>query len=148
MEFSTPLTAYNSVRLQVDKIAASGPKWLLLLVLFGLFIAPVVYCYYLQFNLHPEIIVRGKDHLNGVKFILLNQSVERFSGEMGGDAKHDYFFFLHSFLWAFAPWSILAYIAIAGRIKNFLQRKEEWLTTGVFIVMLVIVSIFIRLKMM
>ncbi len=115
-------------------------KWLLLLLLFAIFISPVVYCYYLQYNLHPEIMVRGKDHINGVKFILLNQSVERFSGGMGSDAKNDYFFFLHSFLWAFAPWSILAYIALAGRIKNFLQRKEEWLTTGVFIIMVLIVS--------
>jgi 4-amino-4-deoxy-L-arabinose transferase-like glycosyltransferase len=116
-------------------------KWLLLLSLFGLFISPVVYCYYLQYNLHPEKIVRGKDHINGIKFILLNQSVERFSGGMGGDAKNDYFFFLHSFLWAFAPLSILTYIAVAGRIKNFLQRKEEWATTGVFIIVAVIVSL-------
>lgn len=115
-------------------------KWLVLLFLFGLFISPVVYCYYLQFNLHPEKIVRGKDHINGVKFILFNQSVERFSGEMGSDAKNDRFFFLHSFLWAFAPWSILAYISVAGRIKNFLRRKEEWLTTGVFIIILLVVS--------
>jgi len=115
-------------------------KWLLLLLLFAVFIAPVVYCYYLQYNLHPEIIVRGKDNINGVKFILLNQSVERFSGGMGNDAKNDYFFFLHSFLWAFAPWSILAYIALAGGIKKFLQRKQEWLTTGVFLVMVLIVS--------
>lgn len=115
-------------------------KWLLLLVLFGLFISPVVYGYYLQYNLHSEKIVRGKDHINGIKFILLNQSVERFSGQMGNDAKHDYLFFFHSFLWAFAPWSILAYIALAGRIKSFLQRKEEWLSTGVFIIILLIVS--------
>lgn len=115
-------------------------KWLLLLLLFGLFIAPVVYCYYLQYNLHPEKIVRGKDSIDGVKFILLNQSVERFSGGMGSDSKHDYFFFLHSFLWAFAPWSVLAYIALAGRIKNFLSRRVEWLTTGVFIIILLIVS--------
>ena len=54
----------------------------MLFVLFGLFIFPVVYCYYLQFNLHPEKIVRGKDHINGIKFILFNQSVERFSGGM------------------------------------------------------------------
>ncbi len=115
-------------------------KWLLLLVLFGLFIAPVVYCYYLQYNLHPEKIVRGKDHINGVKFILLSQSVERFSGEMGSDAKNDYFFFIHSFLWAFAPWSLLVFMAIWGRLKQFFSRKEEWLTSGVFIVMLLVVS--------
>lgn len=115
-------------------------NWLLLLLLFALFISPVVYCYYLQYNLHPEIMVRGKDHINGVKFILLNQSVERFSGGMGSDAKNDYFFFLHSFLWAFAPWSVLAYLALAGRFKSFLQRREEWLTAGVFIVMVLVVS--------
>lgn len=115
-------------------------KWLLLLLLFSLLIAPVVYCYYLQYNLHPEIVVRGKDHINGVKFILLNQSVERFSGGMGSDGKHDYFFFLHSFLWAFAPWSVLAYIALAVKIKNGVRRKSEWLTSGVFIVMVLIVS--------
>jgi 4-amino-4-deoxy-L-arabinose transferase-like glycosyltransferase len=116
-------------------------KWLLLLILFAVFISPVVYCYYLQYNLHPEKVVRGKDHIDGVKFILLSQSVERFKGDsFGNDARHDYFFFLHSFLWAFAPWSILAYIAVGMRIKTLLQRKEEWLTAGVFIIILLIVS--------
>jgi 4-amino-4-deoxy-L-arabinose transferase-like glycosyltransferase len=116
-------------------------KWLLLILLFALFISPVIYCYYLQYNLHPEKIVRRKDHLNGVKFILFGQSVERFKGDsFGSDGKNDYFFFLHSFLWAFAPWSILAYIAIVIRIKQFGQRKEEWLTTSVFIIILLVVS--------
>jgi 4-amino-4-deoxy-L-arabinose transferase-like glycosyltransferase len=126
-----------------------NPKWFLLFILFTAFISPVLYCYYLQFNLHPEKMIRGKDHINGIKFILFNQSVERFGGKVDAVARHDYFFFLHSFLWAFAPWSILTYIAIACRIKNFLQRKpassgsgrDEWLTSGVFLVMLVIVSL-------
>lgn len=116
-------------------------QWWLMAVLFFVFISPVVYCYYLQYNLHPEKIVRGKDHINGVKFILFEQSVERFQGDsFGADNKKDYLFFLHSFLWAFAPWSILAYAAIAGRLKTFGQRKQEWLTVGSFVVMLLIVS--------
>lgn len=115
-------------------------KWLLLLLFFGILISPVVYCYYQQYNLHPETMVRGKDHINGVKFILLNQSVERFSGEMGSDAKNDYLFFVHSFAWAFAPWSILAFAAIVSRTRNFLKRKQEWLTAGVFWIMLLVVS--------
>jgi len=118
-----------------------NPKWLLLLFLFILFISPVLYCYYLQFNLHPEKIIRGKDHINGIQFILFNQNVERFSGKVDAVARHDYFFFLHSFLWAFAPWGILACIAIAGRIKTFLSRKQEWLTPGVFLIMLAVVSL-------
>lgn len=115
-------------------------KWLLLLVAFGLFISPVVYCYYLQYNLHPETTIRGKDHINGVKFILLNQSIQRFGGEMGSDAKNDYLFFFHSFLWAFAPWSFIAYLALASRLKGFFQRKGEWLTVAVFIIMALVVS--------
>lgn len=116
-------------------------KWLLMLVLFGIFISPVVYAYYLQYNLHPEKVVRGKDHIDGVSFILFNQSVERFSGSMGGEAKNDYLFFIHSFLWAFAPWSILGYIALAGRIKNFFKRTEEWGTTAAFLIVLLTVSL-------
>lgn len=124
-------------------------KWILLLLSFGLFISPVVYCYYLQYNLHPEIIVRGKDHIDGVKFILINQSIERFGGEMGGDAKNDYLFFFHSFLWAFAPWSLVAYMALASRTKMLFTRKEdapaldspEWSTTAVFFIVAAVVSL-------
>lgn len=116
-------------------------KWLLLVALFALFITPVVYCYYLQYNLHPEKIVRDKDHINGVNFILFNQSVERFGGGMGNSGKNDYFFFIHSFLWAFAPWSIIAYIAFFFRLKTFFSRKQEWLTTGVLATMLIIISL-------
>ena len=59
---------------------------------------------------------------------------------MGSDAKHDYLFFIHSFLWAFAPWSLIAYLAIVASVKDFLKRKEEWLTIGVFLTLLLIVS--------
>lgn len=116
-------------------------KWIVLFILFGLFISPVVYSYYLQYNLHPETAVRGKDHINGVKFILLSQSVERFGGEMGHDGANDRLFFIHSFLWAFAPWSIIAYIALIARAKNVFARRQEWLTSSVFLTMLVIISV-------
>ena len=116
-------------------------RWLVLFVLFGLLISPVLYCYYLQFNLHPEKIVRGKDHINGVRFILFGQSIERFKGGMGDTGKNDYLFFFHSFSWAFAPWSIVAMIAFIGRIKKFIRRREEWLTTGGFAVLLLLISL-------
>lgn len=118
-----------------------NPKWLILLIVFCLGISPVVYCYYLQYNMHPEVVVRGKDHIDGVKFILFNQSVERFTGEMGSDAKNDYLFFFHSFLWAFAPWSFIAFFALFLRIKKFLKRSDEWFTTGVMVVIIILVSL-------
>ena len=103
-------------------------KWLIVLIVFAAFIFPVVYCFYLQYNLHPEKVVRGRDHINGVKFILFGQSIERFQGESFDKPNKDYLFFFHSFLWAFAPWSILAYIALVDRFKSFSQRKDESLT--------------------
>ena len=115
-------------------------RWLCLIFFFFLFISPVIYAYYLQYNLHPEKVVRGKNHINGIKFILFNQSIERFTGGMGGDAKNDYLFSLHSFLWAFAPWSIITFIALAGYLKNFFRRSEEWATVATFVVVLLIVS--------
>lgn len=115
-------------------------KWLLMLLLFVLFVSPVLYCYYLQYNLHPEKIVRGKDHINGIKFILLNQSVERYGGQVGAVSKQDHFFFLHSFFWAFAPWSILVYLSLIRRLKMFRKREPEWLTIATFIIILLIVS--------
>src|SRR5262245_16903499 len=66
-------------------------KWLVVLAAFAAFIFPVVYSFYLQYNLHPEKIVRGEGHIDGIKFILFGQTVERFKGEsFGGDARNDY----------------------------------------------------------
>ncbi|HET9825792.1 MAG TPA: glycosyltransferase family 39 protein [Chitinophagaceae bacterium] len=116
-------------------------KWIIVLIGFAAFIAPVVYCFYLQYNLHPERVVRGRDHINGIKFILLGQSIERFQGEaFGGGPKNDYLFFFHSFLWAFAPWSILAYAAIINRFRSFLKRKDEWLSTATIVAIAAILT--------
>lgn len=118
-------------------------NWKLLIVLVGFaaLIFPVVYCFYLQYNLHPEKIVRKADHINGVKFILFGQPVERFKGDsFGSDAKNDYLFFFHSFLWAFVPWSILAYIAIFNRLKYFFSRRDEWLTTATFFTIVILLT--------
>lgn len=117
-------------------------RWLVVLACFAIFIFPVVYCYYLQYNLHPEKVVRGKDHIDGVKFILLGQSIERLQGDsFGSDASNDYLFFIHSFLWAFAPWSILAYVIFISRRKEIRKRKEEWLTPATFLIFAIMVSV-------
>jgi hypothetical protein len=121
-------------------------KWLITLIVFAAFILPVVYCFYLQYNLHPEKIVRGRDHINGVKFILLGQSIERFQGEGFDKPSNDYLFFFHSFLWAFAPWSVLTYFALVDRFKSFSTRNHEWLTT-VTIVSIALILTFSRFKL-
>lgn len=116
-------------------------QFLSLLALFFVFISPVVYCYYLQFDQHPEKLIRGKSGRSGVAFILWQQNFERFQGDsFGADAKNDRFFFLHSFLWAFAPWSIVAFTAFFSRIRSFSSRQWEWLTIGTFLVLGLLIS--------
>lgn len=118
--------------------------WQLLpmLFFFFLFISPVVYCYYLQYDLHPEKIVRGRNNISGVQFILWQQNFERFQGDsFGADAKNDRLFFIHSFLWAFAPWSFIGFVAFATRLQSFLSRRYEWLTIGTFACITILISL-------
>ena len=117
--------------------------WLIVIFFFAIFISPVVYCYYLQFNLHPEKISQGMKGVNGVKYILWSHSFDRISGHerFGGSlGKEDHFFFLHTFLWTFAPWCFVAFVALFIRLKHFFKRKEEWLSTGVFIMLAALIN--------
>ena len=116
--------------------------WLIVIFLFAIFISPVVYCYYLQFNLHPEKISQGIKGVNGVKYILWSHSFDRIKGHerFGAVGKEDHFFFLHTFLWTFAPWCFVALIGLVIRLKNFFKRKEEWLSTGVFVMLAALIT--------
>ncbi len=117
------------------------PQLLLILGAFALFISPVVYAYYLQYDLHPETVVRGRNNISGVQFILWKQNFERFEGDaFGSDGGNDYAFFFHSFLWAFAPWSILAFVAMFHNIKKIGSRRSEWFTLGTIVPIAIILT--------
>jgi 4-amino-4-deoxy-L-arabinose transferase-like glycosyltransferase len=71
--------------------------WQLISIIFFffVFISPVLYCFYLQYDLHPEKIIRGKTGWSGIKFILWQQTFERYEGKSFGDAgSKDYFSFI------------------------------------------------------
>lgn len=129
-------------------------KWLSLvnwrvLVALGIFaitIAPMLYAYYHQFDLHPEKVIRGKDHRSGIFFIFWEQSFERLSGEGVGKNSSDFFFFFHTFLWVFLPWTVLGIAAYWTRIKKLYQQKfkydadTEFLTVGGITLIFIIIS--------
>lgn len=121
-------------------------KVLVALLVFLLTISPMLYAYYLQFDLHPEKIIRGKSNRSGIFFIFWEQSFERLSGEGIGKNSSDYFFFFHSFLWIFLPWTVLALIAYWRRIKTFVKLKfaynsnYEFLTLGGITLIFFIIS--------
>ncbi|WP_062053939.1 ArnT family glycosyltransferase [Aquimarina longa] len=108
-------------------------------------ITPVLYAYYIQFDLHPEKYVNGASNVSGIRFILWDQSFNRLTGSGFEHTSPDYFFFFHTLLWAFLPWSLLFYIALFTRLRTVFTTKfryqdnfEILTSIGVLIVMIVI----------
>lgn len=126
-------------------------SWKVLVGIVAFLIAciPMMYAYYIQFDLHPEKMVNGQNNVSGIKFIFWDQSFNRFSvsdGEASG-ASTDYFFFFHTMLWAFLPWAVIAYIAIFHRSIQFIKAKFkskkglEFLTVGGFWLIMIIINL-------
>ncbi len=108
-----------------------NPMWILGLLFIAVFILPEIYTLYLQFDIHPEKIVFGKTDVSGIKFFLWDSQFGRFfnTGPIKGHG--DPFFFIHTILWAFLPWSIIFYIASFLKIKRNLKSvntNEEYYT--------------------
>ncbi len=116
------------------------------ILFFALAIAPMLYAYYLQFDMHPELTIRGRNNRSGLLFIFWEQSFERLSGEGIGKNSSDYFFFFHSFLWVFLPWTILGLAAYWTRLRLFVSSRfrftegNEFLTLGGITLIFIIIS--------
>ncbi|NKI32894.1 ArnT family glycosyltransferase [Croceivirga thetidis] len=119
---------------------------LLAIMIFGLTTLPMFYALYLQFDIHPEKIIRGRANRSGILFILWEQSFERLSGEGVGKNSSDYFFFFHTFLWVFLPWTVIAIFAYWLRLKSFIKMRFkyrngfEFLTLGGITLIFLLIS--------
>lgn len=107
------------------KVLLSPRTWLFI-PFFAVFISPVLYAYYLQYDLHPEKVIRNMTNISGVKFILWDQNFERFSGDSfnKGGRNSSVFFLYHTFLWAFFPWSLVAYIALIYWLRRMFAKRK------------------------
>lgn len=97
-----------------------SPKWLIAYFLSLLFILPELISLYLQFDLHPEVNVLGRNNISGLKWFFLDSQLDRFFNigvitRVNGNP----LFFVHAYLWAFLPWSIVFIVAMVSLIKNF-----------------------------
>ncbi|MGB5238898.1 MAG: glycosyltransferase family 39 protein [Flavobacteriaceae bacterium] len=116
------------------------------ILVFILVLIPVLYAYYQQFDLHPEKVIRGRGERSGIFFILWEQSFERLSGEGVGKNSSDYFFFFHTFLWVFLPWTIIGILAFTRRWREILRsglkrlEKKEFLTAGGITLIFILIS--------
>lgn len=99
-------------------------KTWLFIPLFFAFISPVLYAYYLQYDLHPEKVIRGRNNISGVEFILWGQLFERYKGFDEGGRYSDPLFLYHTFLWAFFPWCVMAYVAVVYWFRRMFWLKK------------------------
>lgn len=109
-----------------------SPVWVLGILIVFIVLIPMMISVYAQ---HGFI---------GLKFHFWSQSFGRFTGESKWENSAGPFFFVHSFLWSFIPWSIFAVVAYykkwVSAIKSYEKsNNEEVLTlsgiTLVFILM-------------
>lgn len=120
-------------------------KWLWLPALTLFFTLPEFYALYIQFDLHPEKTVFGIQHVSGIKWFLWDSQFGRFvnNGPINRKVAGSIFFYLHTLLWAFAPWCLLFYYAVFKNIKSVFQRKKpaEYYTLSGGLLLLLLFSL-------
>ncbi len=100
-------------------------QWLITGFLTILFTMPTLYSYYVQFDMHPEKVIFGKTGVSGISFFLWDSQWGRFTNSGPIQGAGDPTFFLHTLLWAFAPWAFLAYFALYNKTKNLIKRIDR-----------------------
>jgi 4-amino-4-deoxy-L-arabinose transferase-like glycosyltransferase len=119
-------------------------KWLFLALLIIVFIMPECYALYVQFDSHPEKVVFGRQHVSGIRWFLWDSQFGRFVNNGPITRKSaDVFFFVHTLLWAFAPWCLMFYYAVFKNLKSIYQKQKltEYYTLCGGLLLLVLFSI-------
>ncbi len=93
-------------------------RWLLAYALCLLLIVPELLCLYLQFDAHPEKLVFGQHGVSGLAWFFWGSQFGRFFNQ-GPIVNHhgNPWFFMHTYLWAFLPWSLL-FIAALLKVRR------------------------------
>lgn len=125
-------------------------KVLAALLVLLLTIAPVLNTYYLQFDLNLDSSIGAKDGGTDILTILRKQGIGGLIERDRVKNGTDYFYFFHTFLWAFLPWTVIGIFAFMSRLKSFVKlnfrynSKYEFLTVGgiVFIFSILVIAQF------
>ena len=114
-------------------------EWIFMLIIVALFLAPMTYGLYTQYDLHPEKEVYGLSGPSGVKFFYWTQSFGRITGDIYWKNDTSFFFFFHTILWDFQPWIFFLVPALFMRFKTLLLLKfrisenAEYMSFSVFV---------------
>ncbi len=118
-------------------------QWWLFLLFSFVFIAPELYALYVQFDLHPEKIVFGQNHVSGIRFFFWDSQFGRFFNNGPIKGKGDVSFFLHTTIWAFLPWSIILYTAVISLFRKPKKgyNTHQWIIWGSALVTFLLFSL-------
>jgi 4-amino-4-deoxy-L-arabinose transferase-like glycosyltransferase len=107
-------------------------KWFLGIIIVLLIISPTLLYLYNTFG------------SEGIKFYFITNNFGRITGEYAG-SNTDPFFYLHTLLWAFLPWTFLVVFALFAEIKNWFKKgsSNSWgyYLLGSTIVLVLVLSI-------
>ena len=108
-------------------------RWYVAIALAFAFTLPEIYCLYQQFDVHPEKVIFGRTGVSGIRFFFWDSQFGRFfnTGPIKGEG--DKFFFVHTLLWAFLPWSLPLYVSIGQALLSLTRRKfilPEYVSLG------------------
>lgn len=128
-------------------------EWLLGLLVMASVLAPMSWGLYQQFDLQPDKVVmmpspegmQPRSGISGLRFFFWEQSFGRITGENVWKDGSGPFFFVHTFLWSFMPWALLAVVALFWKLITEVQHtwrkgNGEWLLLGGFIIPFLVLS--------
>lgn len=116
-----------------------SPYHLLDVVLVALFLIPMSWGLYQQFDAQPEKIIHGEQGVSGLRFFYWSQSFGRITGESPWDNGAGLDFLFVNMLWAFLPWILVFVPAILYRSFQLFRQRfralpgQEWLSFGGFV---------------
>ncbi len=109
-------------------------NWLWAIPIFVLILLPMCIGLYTQHG------------LEGLEFYFWTQSFGRITGDSSWNNQTDPFFLVHSFLWAFLPYSIFFLLAIYTIIKNFFTQRKN-ISFGQYFCVIGVILTMIALSM-
>jgi len=134
--FMVPAAALGShLLLQRDWKRIFNFRWLLGIPIILIVLSPFLVGLYQQWGTY------------GLRFFFWTQSFGRITGESQWNNHTDPFYFVHTFLWAFLPWTFVAVAAIYHSGKEVIKSKfrlangVEGFTIGGFVVMFLALSL-------
>jgi len=118
-------------------------KWWILVLLILVFLTPELYCLYTQFDSHPEKIIFGSHHVSGIRFFFWDSQFGRFfnTGPIKGEGS--IFFFFHTIVWAYLPWSFVLLLTLIEGCKHFkeIMFRPSIIISGSALITFIIFSV-------